>query len=136
MNPLTVAQFRADFPEFADTSMYPDSMISTWLSVAATLTGNTDRWGDLQTVGQELCTAHYLIVAARDQAAAQGGAIPGQVAGLTTAQSVGDVSASYDTAAVTDERGGFWNQTSYGIRFSNLRSIIGAGGLQLPGWCC
>ncbi len=64
MSTLTVAQFRTDFPEFADKSIYSDASVTTWLNVALALLKNTDRWGALLTTGQELATAHYLVLAA------------------------------------------------------------------------
>ncbi len=133
---LTVAQFRSDFPEFTDTSLYPDALVNVWMTVASTFTANTDRWGTLQQIGGELCTAHYLVLAARNQATAQSGSTPGTVNGLMTAKSVGDVSASYDTTSVSLTDAGFWNQTSYGIQFLQISRLIGSGGMQLPGFCC
>ncbi len=124
----TAAQFRSDFPEFADTAQYPDPLLTTWLTVASNLV-NPDRWGTLLAIGQELCAAHYLVVAARDQAAAVSG-IPGALTGLVTAKAVGDVSASYDVSPLVITDAGFWNQSTYGIRFHALLRVMGAGGMQ------
>lgn len=128
---MTPSQFRIDFPEFANTTTYPDSLITYWLAVAAQLV-NATQWAGLATLGQELATAHFLVLAARDQATAAANGTPGVVSGPQTAKSVGSVSASMDTAAVTVANAGSWNMTSYGIRFLNLCRLIGAGGMQLP----
>jgi hypothetical protein len=129
----TVAQFRIDYPEFADPSKYPDSLIGTWLAVATSQVANADRWGAaLLTTAQELVCAHYVVIAMRDRAAATNGSIPGQVAGLQTAKSVGDVSVSYDYTSLLLTDAGFWNQTTYGQRYFSLARMIGAGGMQLP----
>ncbi len=134
-NGLTSDQFRADFPEFANTTTYPDSQIDNWLSFAATLL-TSPRWATLLTLGQELIAAHYLFIAMRDQATAAAGGTPGQVVGLKTGQTVGSVSATYDFTALLIPDAGFWNQSSYGQRFFQLARLMGAGGIQLPGCCC
>lgn len=131
---MTPAQFRIDFPEFADPSKYPDSLITYWLAVAANLV-NLTQWGNLSNLAQELVTAHFVVLAARDQATASAQGIPGVVSGPQTAKAVGSISASYDTAASTLMGGASWNMTSYGIRFINLSRLIGAGGLQFPQSC-
>ena len=132
MNP-TSAQFRLDFPEFADTSIYPDALIELWLQVAITLLANGRRWGAMLKIGTELCAAHYIVLAVRDLQAAGVGALPGRITGLQTSKSVGDVSASYDYSAVLPTDAQFWNQSSYGVRFWGFARMIGAGGLQLGG---
>jgi uncharacterized protein DUF4054 len=137
MNPLTPAQFRTDLPEFADESQYPDSMIQTWLTVSGNLVDPV-RWGTLTITGQELATAHYVVMAARDQTAANAGTEPGRPAGLRTQKSAAGLSASYDYTATVVEGGGAWNQTSYGQRYFSIARLMGAGGLQIghPHPCC
>jgi hypothetical protein len=128
---LTVAQLRADFPEFADPSLYPDTLITFWLTVATTRVQNADRWATLLTNAQELLTAHYLVIAGRDRAASLAGATPGQLVGLQTAKAAADLSASYDYSELLIEGAGFWNQTTYGQRYFELAHLIGAGGIQI-----
>ncbi|WP_370639506.1 DUF4054 domain-containing protein [Cupriavidus sp. DB3] len=70
---VDVAQFRQDFPEFSDTTKYPDSAVQFWLTVSVSLV-NPCRWGVLTDQGIELCTAHHLVLAARDEQAAAVGA--------------------------------------------------------------
>ncbi|VXB24819.1 putative bacteriophage protein [Burkholderia sp. 8Y] len=127
---MDAAQFRSDFPEFADTTRYPDSLVTLWLTVAASLV-NADRWGELTNIGLELVTAHHLVLAARDQQAADGGGLPGQSSGPQSSKSIDKVSVSYDTGATTVADAGFWNMTSYGVRFMGLTRLMGAGGMQL-----
>jgi hypothetical protein len=123
-------QFRTDFPEFADTTTYPDATVNLWLTIAVSLV-NACRWGDLTNIGIVLVTAHHLAMAARDEQAASAGGIPGQVTGPTASKSVDKVSVSYDAGAVSLSDAGFWNLTSYGIRFLGLARLMGAGGMQL-----
>jgi Protein of unknown function (DUF4054) len=125
MNPLTVAQFRLDFPEFANTTTYTDSMIQFWLTLAASLI-NAAAWGALATQGQELITAHYLVGAVKNQLAAAGGGMPGQV-GVVSSKSAGPVSGSYNTELGALEGGGDWNTTSYGQQYLKLARLMGAG---------
>ncbi|MBV8159131.1 MAG: DUF4054 domain-containing protein [Dyella sp.] len=127
---MTPEQFRQDFPEFNDTTKYPDATVQLWLTVSISLV-NPDRWGVLTDQGIELVTAHHLALAKRDQDAAAAGGTPGEVKGPTSSKSVDKVSVSYDTGAVTLQDAGFWNQTTYGVRFLTIARAMGAGGLQL-----
>ena len=128
---MTPSQFRADFPEFADTSKYPDALVTFWLTVTAQLV-NTERWGNLSSQAQELQTAHFLYLAVRNRLTANTpGGIPGALAGIVSAQSVDDVSVSYDTANAINEDGGMWNQSSYGATWWRLARLMGAGPIQL-----
>lgn len=126
---ITPAQFRSDFSEFADVSKFPDALVTSWLNYSQYLV-NEDRWGSLTKLGQELCVAHFIVLAVRDRTTAAAGATPGLPVGLQTSKSVGDVSASYDYSALLVTDAGAWNQTSYGQRFYTLLGRMGAGGMQ------
>lgn len=127
---ITPSQLRSDFPEFADSTKYPDSLIQMWLTVAASLV-NASRWMELTDIGIELVTAHHLVIALRDQTAAAVGGVPGEMTGPTASKSVDKVSKSYDTSAATLDNAGFWALSSYGIRYLGLARMMGAGGLQV-----
>ncbi|HEF4739548.1 TPA: DUF4054 domain-containing protein [Burkholderia multivorans] len=127
---MDVSQFRQSFPEFDDTTTYPDSLVQFWMTVAVSLV-NADRWGDLTDLGIALVTAHHLALAVKDQKMAAVGGVPGQVTGPQSSKAVDKVSASYDTAAVAIKDGGFWNATMYGVRYLSLAMMMGAGGMQL-----
>lgn len=127
---MTPATFRAAFPEFSDAVIYPDPQVSQWLTVAAKMV-NADRWDDLTDLGQQLFTAHHLAMAIADQKTAAAGGVPGKVSGALNSKAVDKVSASYDVSAVTYADAGFWNMTSYGIRFYAFMMMFGAGGIQL-----
>lgn len=127
---MDVSQFRQSFPEFNDTTTYPDSLVQFWMTVAVSLV-NADRWGDLTDLGIALVTAHHLALAVKDQKMAAVGGVPGQVSGPQSSKAVDKVSASYDTAAVAIKDGGFWNATMYGVRYLSLAMMMGAGGMQL-----
>ncbi|HGL4259613.1 DUF4054 domain-containing protein [Burkholderia dolosa] len=127
---MDVSQFRQAFPEFDDTTTYPDALVQFWMTVAVSLV-NVDRWGDLTDLGIALVTAHHLALAVKDQKMAVVGGVPGQVSGPQSSKAVDKVSASYDTAAVAIKDGGFWNATMYGVRYLSLAMMMGAGGMQL-----
>jgi hypothetical protein len=128
--PLANAQFRTDFPEFANTLAYPDSELTVWMNVASImLQPNAQRWGNLLTIGIELAAAHWLILAMRDLNAA----VPGTATGLLSSKGVADLSMSYDYSRTTLADAGFWNLSSYGQRFYMLVRMMGAGGIQFGG---
>jgi hypothetical protein len=127
---ITPTQFRSDFPEFSDPTKYPDSLIQTWLTVAASLV-NANRWVELTNIGIELVTAHHLVLSVRDQTAAAVGGVPGVMTGPTSAKAVDKVSTSYDTGATALDGAGFWALSSYGVRYLTLARMMGAGGLQI-----
>lgn len=127
---MDITTFRQSFPEFSDATRYPDSLVTFWLGVVTRML-NPDRWADLLDIGLSLALAHHLVLAVRDQNTAQAGKVPGTVLGMQTSKSVDTVSVSYDVGAVTNEGGGFWNMTSYGVRFLGMARLFGAGGVQL-----
>ncbi|MBN3744620.1 DUF4054 domain-containing protein [Burkholderia sp. Se-20373] len=127
---MDIAQFRQSFPEFNDTTTYPDSLVQFWMTVAVSLV-NADRWGELTDLGVALVTAHHLALALKDQKTAAVGGVPGQVTGPQSSKAVDKVSASYNTEAVAIKDGGFWNATMYGVRYLGLAQMMGSGGIQL-----
>ena len=135
---VTNPQFRADFPEFGDATAYPDALVTSSLLAGCGFINET-RWGALAALGAELVAAHFLVLEKRALASAQSGSLPGEVKGLLSSKSVGGVSVSYDLSAVTHAGDGFWNQTSYGVRYRLYVRLVGAGPVQFgSGWpgCC
>jgi hypothetical protein len=127
---MDIATFRQQFPEFADDTKYADSVVGFWLDVVNRML-NADRWADLLDIGLALALAHHLVIAVREQGTAIAGKVPGAVMGAQTSKSVDTVSVSYDVGAVTNEGGGFWNMTTYGIQFLGMARMVGMGGVQL-----
>jgi hypothetical protein len=130
MPALSNDQFRQDMPEFADTSLYPEDSLTLWMTVAKNMV-NECRWGTLANTGIELLTAHYLVLAARDQDSAASGGAPGEMNGAVSSKSIDKVSVSYDTASAAMENAGDLNLTTYGVRYLRIARMMGAGGLQL-----
>lgn len=129
---MTLAEFRAAYPEFNDTAKYPDAVVSRYLTLATSLL-NPCAWGDQLDLGIGLFAAHYLVTYARAMAAAAAGVGSGvgAVNGPINSKSVDKVSVAYDIGAVAIEDGGFWNSTSYGIQYLTFARMFGAWAIQL-----
>lgn len=127
---ITVAQFRADFPEFSSSTTFPTAQIQFWLNAAYNFV-NAAVWGDSTDMGAELFTAHNVALEARAQQEAANGGVPGQQTGPINSKSVDKVSVGYDTGAGTEENGGHWNLTVYGTRFLRFAKLFGAVPLQV-----
>jgi uncharacterized protein DUF4054 len=131
---VTVASFRADFPAFADTTIYPDATVTLYLTVAGNLL-NATRWGDMLDFGTELFIAHNLVLDMQANAQAANSAPPGVTTGAISAKSVDKVSISYDVSIAGIEGGDFWNLSTYGIRFLHYAKMMGAGPIQIGVAC-
>lgn len=124
-------QFRADFPEFANTRRYPDASVNFYLAQADTLL-DQDVFGDQFPYLAELFTAHYTELRGRAlMVSLAGGGVNSAGGGVLTSKSVDKVSASYDVSGIIDPDAGFWNNTAYGREFFWWWSMSGAGGRQL-----
>lgn len=127
---VTPASFRANFPEFSDTTAYPDPRIAYWVGIAG-IRLDACRWDTLLDHGTELFVAHNLVLSRQAAMAAAGGGVPGLASGPTSSEAVDKVSVSYDTGAAAIDGAGAWNLTAYGVQFLQLARLIGAGGVQL-----
>ena len=129
MTALTIGQFRTDFPEFANTTTYPDASLTFYLGLANNLF-NLTKWGTMLNYGMELYIAHHIILEQRASAQSALGASPGLGTGAVSSKSVGGVSLSYDVNSSSEKDAGHWNLTVYGTRFYALMNMFGAGGYQ------
>ena len=127
---VSVAQFRADFPEFNSTTMYPSAGVQFWLNFAYRMV-NANRFLSETDIGAELFTAHFITLEAKNALESAGGGIPGSNVGTLSSKSVDKVSVSYDTGAGTQEGAGHWNLTTYGTRFMWMCKMFGAGPIHL-----
>lgn len=129
---VTAADFRTHFPEFTDATLYPNGLVSYWLSVAEKLV-NADRWGTLTDTGIELLAAHNIVLERKAAAASETGAVPGEASGGVASKSIDSVSVSYDTSSSAEEGAGNYNLTTYGQRYWHLAKLMGAGGMFIGG---
>jgi hypothetical protein len=130
---VTVASFRADFQEFSNSAVYPDSAVIYWMSLAVQLF-NPAAWTTLLDVGTELFIAHNLVLEQQAANSANNGGVPGINSGPLSSKSVDKVSAGYDTHAGTLEGFGNFNLTTYGTRLGWLVNMVGIGGVQTGSW--
>lgn len=127
---MDIVTFRQQYPEFKDIEVFPDPMVQLWLDLAKNILP-MDRWQDLYDMGVCLVTAHHLVLAVRDQKAADSGGTGGAFMGMVSSKSVDSVSVSYDFSAITMADIGHWGMTSYGVRLMTFARMVGAGGVQL-----
>ena len=131
---VTVSSFRADLTEFADNTIYPDSDILFWLNYAGLLL-NANRWKSLLDLGTEMFIAHNLVLEQQAKASDANGAPPGLTSGLISSKSVDKVSISFDTNNASEKDAGYWNLTTYGMRYFRLMRMFGAGPIQVGIGC-
>lgn len=125
-----ISLFRTVFPEFADTTKYPDQQISFWATLA-TQQVRECIWKKSWFTGVSLYVAHEITVAAQNAKIAAVGGVPGTSGGIANTKTVGSVTVGYDTNTSTEEGAGYWNRTTYGMQFFRLAQIFGAGAIQL-----
>jgi Protein of unknown function (DUF4054) len=123
-------KFRLDFPEFDNATVYPNTFLLFWSTVAAQLI-DANRWASLYTQGVELFVAHNVALQQAGIATAANGGIPGGANGVLSAKTVGNVSINYDNADVMLPNAGHWNQTTYGRQYLQLARLLGSGCVQL-----
>jgi len=134
---VTVAQFREDFPEFANATTYLPSTLNYWLAVASFLL-RPERFVDpnILYLATELFAAHNMVLEAQAQSSAQAGGWPGISKGAISAEGAGDVNLSYDVPDTLEEGAGNYNLTTYGTRFYRLLQLAGMGPIQVgPDGC-
>ena len=132
----TPADFRIAFPEFADTTKYPDATVQTLINVGSVLV-RPERWMNLTAFGVGLFTAHMLAMqqmAMNSAGGASGGGVPGSNVGLVTSKSVSKVSVGRDQGSTAMEGGGPWNYTVYGQQFLWYSNLFGTGGFEVLGF--
>ena len=93
-------QFRTDFPEFANTTRYPDPSVDFYLSQADALL-NQDVQGNQFVYLAELFTAHYVELRGRWLARLVGPLTAGAVVSLHPSQSTRSASATTTRAPST-----------------------------------
>lgn len=135
---ITYAQFLIDYPEFPNASQ---SSFNYYFQLATLML--TPPWGQpadsgqpytMYDIGTELIIAHYLALKQLAVKAAAVGGIPGIARGIISAESVGAVSLSYDTASAAMEDAGQWNLTTYGQDFVQRARLVGSAPTQVsPG---
>ncbi len=127
---MDIGAFRTAFPEFADATTYPNTMISFWAGLAEKLV-LPSVWCGCTTQGRQLYVAHEITLAAQNVKAAAVGGTPGTFGGIANNKTVGSVTVGYDANTTTEKDAGYWNLTNYGKQFIRLARIFGARPIQL-----
>lgn len=127
---MDIAAFRAGFPEFSDTTIYPDTMISFWAGLAEKLV-LPSVWCGCTNQGIQLYVAHEITLAAQNARAASIGGTPGVSGGIANNKTVGSVTVGYDAQSIAEKDAGYWNLTNYGKQFIRLARIFGTRPIQL-----
>lgn len=126
----TVSDFRRDFPQFSDTTKYPDPVIQFRLNLVDTLIDGSGM-GNMFPYLAGLFVAHYMVLYASDSAAGALGGTGGSTSGVVASKSVDKVSVSYDNSSTLNADAGFWNFSRYGAEFWQMLQFFGYGGIQL-----
>ena len=127
---FNVNTFRTQFPEFASTVTYPDSMINFWAALGMKLLPEAV-WTTCWDEGVSLYVAHEITLAAANEKAASVGGNPGTFGGPANNKTVGKASVGYDTASTAEKDAGWYNLTNYGKQLYRLIRLFGARCVQL-----
>lgn len=115
---VTVAQFRIDFPQFADDTAYPDSNIERSLTRSALRLDSTV-WGSLYDEAQSYLAAHLLAVSG------SANLTQGLIGQVTTITIPGEISVSGGSGSSGSSSG--YSSTTYGQQFEELQKLIYGG---------
>jgi len=126
---LTVERFRADFPEFADETVYLEPALQNSINAASSYISrqNSSYFADENRLrGLELMAAHiYTLSAAMRRGNTQGG--------ITTSSSIGSVSVTLLPPAIKRQFDYWMNQTAYGQQYLALLQSKSPAGLFMGG---
>jgi hypothetical protein len=126
--------FRKQFPEFANATTYPETLISAYFDMAQMFisTGGSSAAilrGNQLSLALNQMTAHLLVLG---QQAAQGQPGSNQ-GGFDISASMGEISVSKLAPPAKDSWDWWLCQTSYGQALLALLSALAAGGFSLGG---
>lgn len=123
-----VALFRAQFPEFANGSTYPDALLQGYWDMAACFVSDEDYGflsGSCRQLALNMLVAHFARI--NDQIAT------GNDPSIISSATVDKVSISRMTPKELNQWNYWLNQTPYGQQLLALLKVKGAGGLLVGG---
>lgn len=128
---LNIAVFRAQFPQFANATAFPDILIQAQFDAATTYV-SADTYGDLplaaRTYALNLMTAHLLalgVIIAQGNYSGQGGVVIGS--------RVGDVQVQLQPPPARGQWAWWLNTTPYGAQLVALLEAQAVGGFFVGG---
>jgi len=122
---VTVAAFRARFPEFTDDTVYPDARIDIFIEDSQLIYMGADenRWQGKYNYAQAYLVAHLLITAESSEAGDSSVKV-----GPVSSKSAGGVSVTRAVATKDRSDGDdFYMGTVYGQRFLMTRNVCFVG---------
>ncbi|MFC0227410.1 DUF4054 domain-containing protein [Serratia aquatilis] len=133
-----MADFRAYYPEFKDTTTWPDPEVTLALEEGDSETGKrwqgyNDRPASIKKRGMFAFAAHTLVMRRRAQGEDGEGGDAGAAYAIS-AKSVGDESTSYAVPSTSMEEqtiNGDLPLTRYGVEFLRLRRRAGTGAMMV-----
>lgn len=135
---IDFAEFRGQFPEFADAAKYPDSQIQFMADLAATFIDQKNSpcrilRGDRLKMATRLMVAHLMALAAVQKKAGAMGAPGGGSTGFVTSSTVGEVSVAKLAPPATDGWQWWLAGTPYGQQLWALLELLAVGGMTFGG---
>lgn len=127
---FNVAAFRAQFPAFADTTKYPDALLSGYFQMATCFVSPNDSCmfaDDCLQLALNLMTAHLATVYTPDAS----GALPG--IGIITSATIDKVSVTSQVPKSDDAWRAFLYRTPYGLQLVAMLQSHAAGGWMVGG---
>ncbi len=123
---MTVAEFKAAFPAFADV----DSDVVDRHIAASDPFFDTARWENLLDEGLGNFIAHRIVIERRNQAMGVSSGT-GDVVSRSQGTTAGQVSMSRSPELAAMQFREPFNATEYGRRYLKLRSIMGSGAMAV-----
>ena len=129
-----LADFFSYYPQFETT--VPNKTITMYLNLAHASIKEA-RWRDSWEYAIGLFVAHFCTLYLQSQSSSANGAAAvmaaGQAKGLTTSESVGDVSVSTDYNAIAQDLDGWaaWKLTLFGQQLATTGKMVGKGGMYV-----
>ena len=126
---VTVSEFRLAFPEFGNTTKYPDGYIQRFITMASMfITKDSGRIKDeVRVLALEYMTGHLITLSALDgQGNAQG---DGNAGGVLSSAHIESVSVAYQTAIAKDMFEQWIQSTPYGKMYWALLSANNPAGI-------
>jgi hypothetical protein len=136
--PFVLEDFFAIYPQFGPatdgTYIIPTIMTQIYLNLANACIKEA-RWHSYWEIGMGFFIAHFCTLYVQGMADPDSGAAAilkaGQLKGLETSVSVGDVSVSTDYSIIANGIDGWanWMTTSYGVQLAAIGKMLGKGGM-------
>jgi hypothetical protein len=129
---IAYADFIAALPEFSNSTTYPETAVNFWINIAYQQI-NPCRFGQNLDLAATYYVAHFMVLEARDAAAAATGKVVGEATGPVNSKSLDKASIGYDTTAAASKGAGQWNLTTYGQRlYAMMRAFCSGPSYRAP----